>query len=347
MNFTRESIFISALRGFFSGFAILLGIAVALILILVGIGAMSGTVQTPDKSTLTLSPDADWERKMLPSTAPVLLQIKVHGVIGMGKLQGDKFKSILVDSRHDVLANNRVKGILLHIDTPGGTATDSDTIYRLLKTYKQKFKVPVYAYVEGLCASGGMYIASAADQIFSSPDSVIGSVGVRLGPTFNFSEIMTKVGIQSLTLTDGKNKDALNPFRPWKEGEEKSLQTIVAAEYDRFVEVVTAARKQLDRDRLVNDFGANVFDAKAAQEYGFIDNGNSDYDEALSALAKAAGIDENEKYQVLDIAYSESFFSELKDSQTKLLKGKIEHVFPTGTYTNSELSGKILYLYQP
>jgi ClpP class serine protease len=158
---------------------------------------------------------------------------------------------------------------------------------------------------------------------------------------------MAKVGIKSLTLTDGKDKDVLNPFRPWKEGEEQFLQAIVGAEYERFVDIVTAARKQLDRDKLVNVYGANVFDAKAAQEYGFIDNGNSNYDEALSALAKAAGLGENEKYQVLEISYSESFFTELKDKQTKLLNGKIEHVFPTGTYTNSELSGKLLYLYQP
>lgn len=347
MNFTRESIFISALRGFFSGFAVLLGIAVALILILIGIGAMSGTVQAPDKSTLTLSPDANWEMKLLPSTTPVILRINVHGVIGMGKLQGDKFKTILVDSRGDVLANNRVKGILLHIDTPGGTATDSDTIYRLLQTYKEKFKVPVYAYVEGMCASGGMYICASADQIFASPDSVIGSVGVRLGPAFNFSEVMAKVGIKSITLTDGKDKDVLNPFRPWKEGEEQSLQTIVSTEYDRFVDIVTAARKRLDREKLVSVYGANVYDAKAAQEYGFIDNGDSHYDEALSALAKASGIGENEKYQVLEIAYAESFLSGLRDKQAKLLNGKIEHVFPTGTYTNSELSGKMLYLYQP
>lgn len=347
MNFTRESIFITALRGFFNGFAVILGIAVAILIIIVGIGAVSSSVSTPDKSTITLSPDANWDRKLLPQTAPVLLRINIHGVIGLGKLQADKFKTILLDSREDVLASNRVKGIILHIDTPGGTATDSDSIYRLLQTYKEKFKVPIYAYVEGICASGGMYIGCAADQIYASPDSVIGSVGVRLGPAFNFSDVMAKVGVQSLTLTEGKDKDVLNPFRPWKAGEEQSLKDIITAEYDRFIDIVTAARKQMNREKLIDVYGANVFDAKLAQEYGFIDNGNAHYEEALSALAKAAGLGESEKYQVLEITYCESFLTELKENKAGILKGKLEHVFPTGPYTNSELSGKILYLYQP
>ncbi|MBS0628807.1 MAG: S49 family peptidase [Verrucomicrobia bacterium] len=347
MNFTRESIFISALRGFFNTIAVILGIAVALCIVIIGIGAFTSSISSPDKSTLTLSPDANWDRKLLPSSTPVILKVDLHGVIGMGKLQGDKFKTVLLDSREGDLANNRVKGILLHVDTPGGTATDSAAIYHLLQLYKEKYKVPIYAYVEGICASGGMYICSAADQIYSSPAGIIGSVGVRMGPAFNISELMSMIGIQSLTLTEGKDKDMLNPFRPWKEGEEQSLKTLIVDEYDRFLNVVTSARKNLDKEKLINVYGANVFSAKTAEEYGFIDNGNADYDQTLTALVKAAGIGENEKYQVLEISYFESFLTELKENKAGLPKGKLEHIFPTGTFTNSELSGKLLYLYQP
>ncbi len=347
MNLTRESIFISALRGFFNTVAVIIGIAVALFIVILGISAFSSSITTPDKSTLTLSPDANWDRKLLPHSAPVILRINLHGVIGIGKLQGDKFKTLLLDSREDDLANNRVKGIILHVDTPGGTATDSATIYHLLQAYKEKYKVPVFAYVDGICASGGMYICSAADQIYSSAEGIIGSVGVRMGPAFNFSEVMSKIGIQSLTLTEGKDKDMLNPFRPWKEGEENSLKLLIADEYNRFTDVVVNARKGLDKEKLINDYGANVFSAQVAQEYGFIDNGKADYDETLRALVKAAGIGEHDKYQVLEITYFESFLSELKENKAGLLNGKLEHVFPTGSYTTSEMSGKLLYLYQP
>lgn len=347
MNFTRESIFISALRGFFNTFGVLLGLAVALFIIIIGIGALSNSVNVPDKSQITVSPDANWDRKLLPHTSPVILRINVHGVIGTLKLQEDKFKTLLLDSRDGVLANNRVKGIILHVDTPGGTATDSAAIYQLLEKYKAKFHIPVYAFVDGICASGGMYICSAADQIFSAPNSIIGSVGVRMGPAFNFSEVMSKVGIQSLTLTEGKDKDALNPFRPWKEGEEASLKAIIAAEYERFVTIVTNARKKLDKAKLLNEYGADVFDAKLAEEYGFIDHSDADYDDVLTALVKASGIQENEKYQVLEIEPYASLFTELKETKSGILRGKLEHIFPTGPYTTSEMSGQLLYLYQP
>ena len=67
---------------------------------------------------------------------------------------------------------------------PGGAADDSVGIYRALCEYKKKYNVPIYAFVDGLCASGGMYIACAADKIYATPSSVIGSVGVIMGPLF-------------------------------------------------------------------------------------------------------------------------------------------------------------------
>lgn len=344
---SRESVFISALRGFVKSFAVVLGIGLAIILVMIGIGAMSDSVNVPEKSQLTVSPDAKWNQKLLADSAPVILRINVHGVIGTGKLKEKEFKEMLVDSRGGVLANDRVKGILLHVNTPGGSATDSSSIYNLLKYYKEQFKVPVYAFVDGLCASGGMYISSAADKIYSTENSVIGSVGVRIGPAFNFSGAMEKVGIESLTITDGKNKDALNPFRPWKPGEDDSIKAIIESEYKTFVNVVTENRKDLSKEKLINEYGANVFAAEVAKEYGYIDDGNASYDQALTALATASGIKEEDKYQVLLIEPNQSFFRELSESKTKLLSGKIQHVFPTGAYTTSDMGGQILYLYQP
>lgn len=350
MNFTNESIFVSALRGLIKSFAVVLGIALSILVVVLCIGLLSniaGGVTTPDKSELKLSADANWDRKLLPSSAPVLLRIDVHGIIGAGKLKEKNFKDMLVDSRTGALANNRVKGILLHINTPGGSANESAAIYHLIKQYKEKYNVPVFAFVEGLCASGGMYISCAADQIFASQSSVIGSVGVRLGPTFNVFEAMTKIGVDSLTLTEGKNKDALNPFRPWRPGEDDAIKAILADEYETFVGVVTENRKNLPKETLINEYGANVFLAEKAKELGYIDNGNAFYDQTLTALASAAGIKEGEKYQVLLIEPYQSVFKELTDNNSALFKGKINHIFPTGSFTNTELSGQILYLYQP
>lgn len=350
MEFTRESIFVSAVRGFVKSFAVVLGISLSFVVIVIGIGLLSnitGGIETPNKSQITVSADANWNRKLLPSSAPVLLRINLHGIIGAGKVKGKNFKDMLVDSRMGALENNRVKGILLHVNSPGGSASESSTIYHLIKEYKEKFKVPVYAYVDGLCASGGMYISCVADQIFSTQSSVIGSVGVLLGPTFNFYDAMNKIGVQSLTLTEGKNKDALNPFREWKPGEDDALKAIITNEYNIFVDIVTQNRKSLDKQKLINEYGANVFSAREAQEFGYIDNGNASYDETLTALASAAGIKEGEKYQVFLMEPYQSVLSELAENKTALFNGKMTHVFPTGPFTTSEMSGQILYLYQP
>jgi signal peptide peptidase SppA len=346
MEISRESIFISALRGFVKSFAVVIGISLGIAVLMIGIGALSNSVEMPDKSTLTLDADANWNRKLLPDSTPVLLKIKVHGVIGMGKLKAEPFKNMLIDSRQGALAKDRVKGILLHLNTPGGTAIDSSAIYGLLTEYKEKYKVPIYAFVEGLCASGGVYISSAADKVFATENSVIGSVGVRLGPTFNVSEAMQTVGVESLTITSGKNKDALNPFRPWKPGEGDSLQAIVAADYQTFVNVVTENRKGLSKEDLINEYGANVYNAEKAEKLGYVDDGDATYNQTLAALAAAAGIGHDDKYQVFEIEPHKSVFKELSESKNKLLQGKIEHVFPTGPHTTTEMSGQVLYLYQ-
>ncbi|HSX12425.1 MAG TPA: S49 family peptidase, partial [Rhabdochlamydiaceae bacterium] len=262
-------------------------------------------------------------------------------------LTEQKINNLLLTSREGILKGDRVKAVLLYMNTPGGTANDADVIYRALMDYKARYHVPIYTYVEGLCASGGMYIASASDRILASPESIIGSVGVLLGPTFNVSEAMDKIGVKALTLTAGKDKDALNPFRPWVAGEEDSIKKITLSLYNRFVDIVVAARPALDRTLLVQDYGAQVFVAEEAQALGFIDDGNSSYNAALKELAAAANFKEGEKYQVLHIESPHGIITELAQGKASFLSGKIKHVFPLGPNITSEMSGKFLYLYTP
>jgi signal peptide peptidase SppA len=301
----------------------------------------------PPKSSLVISPDAAGNRELLSPASPVILKIDIVGVIGTRNLTTEKVKSSLLDSRTGLLSGNRVKAILLYINTPGGTVDDADGIYRNLLAYKEKYQVPIYAYVDGMCASGGMYIASAADKIFSAPSSVIGSVGVILGPTFNFSGLMDRYGVSSLTITQGKDKDMLNPFRPWVPGEDASLRNITADLYMRFVSIVTSARHDLDKEKLVNDYGAQVFVAKKAQELGYIDVADSDYSIAVDELSKAAQLSNDHPYQVMTIEPARPFLSDLTDGKLSLLAGKVTHKFQINSYIDSDLSGKFLYLYQP
>lgn len=346
MTFNRESVFLSAVRSFCCMVGGLLGVFLAVIIIIFAVSALSGPNLSAPSSDVTIAPDANGCRKPLSGNVPVILRLNVKGVIGVDDLTTERFQNLLYDSREGLFENNRVKAIFLHVNTPGGTAIDAAGIYQCIMDYKKKYNIPVYAFVDGLCASGGMYVCAAADKIYATSGSVIGSVGVILGPNFNVSDLMAKIGVQALTITQGKDKDALSPFRPWREGEDCSLVKITKDLYDQFVTTVVAGRPELNREKLVNDYGAQVFLAPTAQELGYIDLSGSDYSQTMKDLVAATNIGEMD-YQVYDLSQPKNFFSALAQNKFSLLSGKVHHVIPMGPYMTSELSGKLLYLYQP
>jgi protease-4 len=347
MDFKNESIIVSAIRTFCRAFAGVLGIVIGVALVFFALMIFSTPDIFPPRSSLVIAPDAQGNRDLLPHTAPVVLKLNISGVVGQGDLTGSKIQNALMDSRDGTLAQNRVKALLLFINTPGGTVEDANAIYHALLDYKQKYQVPIYAYVQGMCASGGMYIACAADRIFASSTSVIGSVGVVLGPTFNFSGLMDRYGVQSLTLTKGKDKDMLNPFRPWQPGEDDCIKNYIADAYDQFVNIVINARPNMSKDKLINEYGAQIYVAKTAESLGYIDVADTDYSTAVAELAKAAKISEDQPYQVMTIEPAHPFLADLTtDGKFSILNGKITHHVQLGRLS-PELSGRFLYLYEP
>jgi protease-4 len=346
MEIQRESIFVSALRSFCKMFFAVCGLFLAFIVMsmLYGLVATSTTIEA--KTKIKYLPDANNKRELAASTAPVILQLNIHGVIGDPKtLDTYTVQNILVESRTDTLKSDRVKAILLHMNTPGGTVVDSDNIYRMVKKYKEQYKVPVFAYIDGLCASGGMYICSSADQVYAGPASIVGSVGVIIGPFFNVVEGMKKLGIQSQTITQGLDKDMMTPFRPWKDDEDASLRAVTTYFYQQFVEIVTGARTRVDKTKLVQEYGAKVFDPITAQEIGYVDVANSSRSETLLALMKEANIDATKPYQVVSLEAKNEWLSNLlNEKSSPLMTGKIEHTIDTGA---PKIRDQVAYLYQP
>jgi len=344
MEISRESIFVTALRAFCKMFFAFCGILLAIFLFSLLYSYTSGVDLAEPKTTMTVIHDAEGKREVVSTTAPAILQLNIHGVIGEPSLDSDTVENILLESRTGLLSGDRVKGILLHFNTPGGTVVDSDNIYRMLLAYKEKYKTPIFGYVDGLCASGGMYISSSADRMFSSPSSIIGSVGVILGPFFNIYDSLGKIGVQTRTLTQGIDKDAMSPFRPWKENEDASYKEIISFFYDRFVQIVTAARPRLDKQKLVSEYGAQIFDPVKAEAYGYIDQANASRDEALLALLQEAKIDPSKPYQVVQLEPRKDWVSQLVKGESALLTGKVEHTFDLG---QPKIRGQFAYLYQP
>ncbi|MBI3508754.1 MAG: S49 family peptidase, partial [Chlamydiia bacterium] len=123
MDIQRESVFISALRSFLKAFFALAGLFLAFVIFSSVYAFMSGGSLIEEKTSLTILPDANNQRTLVSPSAPAILQINIHGVIGMdGKdINSQAMENILIDSRTGMLAHDRVKAILLHINTPGGT----------------------------------------------------------------------------------------------------------------------------------------------------------------------------------------------------------------------------------
>ncbi len=342
----RDSILYSSIRALFVAFCVVIGLSLGIIFISVLLGMSSSS--TPENKLNTvyteeILPNADGKREMLASNVPVILQVNINGIIGLDELDTQTVQKKLVESREGVLANNRVKALLLHINTPGGTVFDADGIFNAIMAYKHKYNTPVYAYVDGLCASGGMYVALAADKVFASDTSLIGSVGVIAPAFFNVTKLMEKIGVDALVISAGKDKDALNPVRPWKDGEDENYRNIVDYYYNHFVNLVTTHRPKISKEALVQQYGAQVFPAPEAVKIGFIDQTVDSVADAMRALLTEVGIT-TDQYQVVNLENKNWWRSLFGDKMSAPL-GTIQHKVSFSPQIDVLLSNQYLYLY--
>lgn len=287
----RESIFTSSMRSFFFALFAAMGLGIALIpigFIWSGISAMSEARPQNSLSPVAL-PNAQGRVLTSGKDNPLILQIDINGVIGAKGLTKKDVSDQLIASQEGLLSSGRVKGILLAINSGGGSAFDSDGIFRLLQEYKERHKIPVFAMIDGLCASGGVYISCAADKIYASQTSSIGSVGV-ISRDFNYSKLASMIGIEGFTLFEGKGKDECNPWRPWKEDEGENRRRLIRHFYQRFVDVVTKARS-IDPDVLKDEIGASIYPAPEALTKNFIDQIEDSRAKCLEDLARAGQVD--------------------------------------------------------
>ncbi len=176
----------------------------------------------------------------------------------------------VIPSLRDAFEDEKVKGIIIRCNSPGGSPVQSGYIYdeirRLRAIHTDK---PVYAVAADVCASGGYYIISAADEIYASKTSLVGSIGVRMD-SFGFVELMDKVGVESRQLTAGEHKAILDPFHPRNEEEEVFLKKMLETTHKHFINAVKEGRG----DRLKDNpdiFSGLFWTGEDAKALGLID----------------------------------------------------------------------------
>lgn len=296
----------------------------------------------PKDSTLIIHPNHSWKTPSFSPTTPTILYVPIVGVIGNPEeTTKDRLMTILKDLQEIDLKPGMLKAIVLYLNTPGGSADDAFTMLNLLLEAKKHFHIPIYAYADGLCASGGVMVSLAADKIIATSSSLIGSVGVITNPAFNFANCMERIGVKAVTIYAGDGKDALNAFRPWKENETEKEQRLINLYYDKFVKAVAQYRPRMTEDQ-IKDQGAQVFMAQEAMDLGFIDQIKESYFEALDEISTTLEISNN--YQVIELKPNISLSSLFGASA--LWKGKVQHQVLLPGELPKELSDKVLYLYR-
>ena len=238
------------------------------------------------------------------------------------------------------------KVIIIKVNSPGGTVSASIEVFNIIKKFKSKQKIDIYVYSNEVLASGGYWIAMAADKIFAHYGALIGSIGVS-GPSWIYydkpislstgllgSNIETENGIKIFSQNAGKSKDLYNPFRKPQDYEINHLNSIVNDIYFNFLEAVEQNRK-LEKNYLIDEIGALIFNSNLAKENYLIDD-VINLEELIKYIEKKYEFKNYKTYEnpiknsffdrfltFLNIKYSNNYCNVLKTNFTSILPNYI------------------------
>lgn len=203
---------------------------------------------------------------------PVVAVVKLHGVItptpsplSRGTINISTLEPVLTKA----FDHERLSAVALAINSPGGAPTQSALVAERIRELADAKKVPVIAFCEDVTASGGYWLACAADEIYAHSSSLVGSIGV-VSASFGLHEMLSRVGVERRVYTAGTHKVRLDPFRPEKEEDVEWLKGLQSQLHDQFVSWVRERRG----DRLADAedlFSGEVWLGTNAKELGLVD----------------------------------------------------------------------------
>lgn len=183
---------------------------------------------------------------------------------------GDASADKVIRGLRAAFKHKGTKGVVLRLNSPGGSPVQSAYIFDEIKRLRTKYpKIPLYAVVTDLCASGCYFAAAAADKIYVNESSLVGSIGVLMNG-FGFVDAMDKLGVERRLLTAGENKGFLDAFSPLKESDKAHLQTILNGLHQAFIAKVQEGRgERLQQDERI--FSGLIWDGQEARNLGLVD----------------------------------------------------------------------------
>lgn len=212
---------------------------------------------------------------MMPfGTEKITALVDVQGVIAQ---DSDASADTIVTGLRAAFENESTAGVIIRINSPGGSPVQAgyinDEIYRLKTKYPG---TKVYAVIQDICASGGYYIAAAADEIYADKASIVGSIGVLMDG-FGFTEVMKKVGVERRLITAGEHKGFLDPFTPPKEEDIMHVKGLLKTIHKQFIDVVKEGRGARLKEN-PDLFSGLVWTGEQSVELGLVDGlGSTSY----------------------------------------------------------------------
>jgi protease-4 len=195
----------------------------------------------------------------------------------------------LVRELREHLDNPAVKAVVLRINSPGGVVGPTQEVYTAVQKLREGGK-PVVASLGAVAASGGYYIAAAADEIYANPGTLTGSIGVIM-QLANLEGLFKKIGLDYVVVKAGQHKDIGNPSRTMTPEERRILQTLLDDVHGQFIDAVAEGRK-LDRDEVVRFADGRIFSGRQAHALKMVDELGG-LEEAVEGAARMAGLPEH------------------------------------------------------
>ncbi len=209
--------------------------------------------------------------------------------IGVIEIRGVITQSFgIIEELQQYNEDERVKAIILRIDSPGGGVGPSQEIYREIQKIRSSKRKKIITSMGSVAASGGYYIASASDLIIANPGTITGSIGVLMEFT-NIEELFKKIGIKGVVLKSGEHKDIGSPFREMTPEEKKLIQSVIDNVHQQFIQAVMEGRN-LERSKVIEVADGRILTGEQAKKLGLVDQlGN--LQDAIDTAARMAGIE--------------------------------------------------------
>ena len=224
--------------------------------------------------TVVIVMAVDWKEMADSKGGKHTALIDLRGVIGPGT---DSSADKVMLALQAAFKDKNTQGVVMRINSPGGSPVQAQSIFDEMKRLRLKHpEIPLYVVVEDLCASGGYYVAAAADKIYVAKGSIVGSIGVRMD-SFGVVGLMDKLGVESRLITAGKNKALLDPFRPMDESHRQIVTELIDEIHNQFIAAVKEGRGKRLKET-PDMFSGLIWTGSKSVELGLADGfGGLDY----------------------------------------------------------------------